>query len=141
MFFNFNNALDNVIAVQNFLDNIEPKDIFKFNPIKRSEFPQLNLLKDENEVQVQAEMPGVKKEDLEIEIKGDHLTIKGKREFKYGDDINCIQLERRTTEFKRSIKLPFRVDSDKVQAELKNGVLLVTISRQENDKPKTILVS
>jgi HSP20 family protein len=105
-------------------------------------FPAVNLWSNEESALATVEIPGVKIDDLEIMITGDTLTLKGSRE---PDSLNADAVshrqERGCGQFMRSLKLPFPVESDKVDAALKNGVLQVHLPRASADKPRKITVS
>ncbi|HON55539.1 MAG TPA: Hsp20/alpha crystallin family protein [bacterium] len=102
-------------------------------------FPMLNIYEDENNYYISAELPGVEKKDLKISLVGDTLSIEGKREQKEDKKKKTYyRSERVYGEFKRSISLSESIDKNKIQAELKNGVLLITLAKAEEIKPKAI---
>jgi len=108
---------------------------------KASSFPAINLWAAEESARVTAEIPGVSKDDLDINVTGDTLTLSGVRS---QDDLpegaRYHRQERRFGEFSRSIQLPYTVDVNKVKAVFKNGVLSVDLPRVEAEKPKKISV-
>ena len=108
---------------------------------KTSSFPAINIWAAEESARVTAEIPGVSKDDLEINVTGDTLTLSGVRS---QDDLpegaRYHRQERRFGEFSRSIQLPYTVDVNKVKAVFKNGVLSVDLPRVEAEKPKKITV-
>ena len=103
--------------------------------------PALDVYQTSNEMVVKATLPGVKPEDVDIDITGDTLTIKGEtkaeQEIKKED---YLYQERRYGAFSRSITLPGGLKSDKVEAAMENGVLTLTIPKAEEAKPKKITV-
>jgi HSP20 family protein len=105
-------------------------------------FPAINLWSNEESAVATVEIPGVKIEDLEIMITGDTLTLKGSRDpdTLTADAVRHRQ-ERGCGQFMRSLKLPFPVESEKVDATLKNGVLQVHLPRASADKPRKITVN
>jgi HSP20 family protein len=107
----------------------------------RSEGPLLNLWSGKDDLVVTVELPGVEAKDVDISVVGDQLTVRGKREAEaVGEDAAWVRQERPVGEFVRSIQLPYRVDADKVTAEMRNGVLRVTLPRHEADRPRQIVV-
>lgn len=93
-----------------------------------------NVSETETEVRITADLPGIDRDDLDIEITGNTITIRGEKiaeEEKTEDDEGreYHRLERRTGSFRRTTRLPFEIDPDKVQADMKNGVLTVTIPK------------
>ncbi len=104
-------------------------------------FPPVNLWLKDDEMLVEAEVPGVELKDIELAVTGDSLTISGERK-KDGlkDEDVYHRCERRAGAFSRAIELPFRVQQDKVSASCKNGVLRVILPRSEEDKPRKVKV-
>lgn len=104
-------------------------------------FPALNLWINEESVIVNAELPGVKAEDLDISLEEGTLTLSGKRITEdLPEEGKAKRQERRYGNFTRNLHLPFKVDQEHVQATLKNGVLKLLLPRAEEDKPKKIII-
>jgi HSP20 family protein len=104
-------------------------------------FPAINVWAAEESALVTAEMPGVSKDDLEINLTGDTLTLSGSRNpDELPEDARYHRRERSYGDFNRSIQLPYTVDVDKVKATFKNGILKVELPRVEVEKPKRIAV-
>jgi len=116
----------------------------RFNaPISRysRSFPIMNIYEDDSNYYISAELPGVKKSDLKIAVSGDILSIECKRETKTKEKSDAYyRAERIAGEFKRSVSLSESIDKDKISAELKNGVLLITLGKSEEIKPRAIEV-
>lgn len=118
---------------------------FRFERPMLSEFdwklPKVDVMDRKDDVVVRAEMPGVKKEDIEVSVSGNTLTIKGesKHEEKEekGDYWRC-EISRGA--FSRTLALPAEVDESKVKAEMKNGVLELTLPKVEKAKRRTIKI-
>jgi HSP20 family protein len=95
------------------------------------------------ELKVVAELPGVEEKDVSVELIGDVLTIKGeKKTEEERKDENYHVTERRYGTFSRSLRLPYTVEADKVQAAFKNGVLTITMPKpaELRQQPKRIEV-
>ena len=108
---------------------------------KASSFPAINVWAAEESARVTAEIPGVSKDDLDINVTGDTLTLSGVRsQNDLPEGARYHRQERRFGEFSRSIQLPYTVDVNKVKAVFKNGVLSVDLPRVEAEKPKKITV-
>ena len=103
--------------------------------------PALDVYQTPNEVVVKAALPGIKPEDVNIDITGDTLTIKGetkaKQEIKRDD---YLYQERRYGTFSRSVVLPGGLKPDRAEATMEDGVLALTIPKAEELKPKSIKV-
>lgn len=107
----------------------------------RTMVPPVDILERENDVVVKAVVPGVSEDNLDIEIVGDTLTIKGEsRESKEDKKENYFYREWRYGNFLRSLTLPAGLKTDKVDAELEDGILTLTIPKAESAKPKAIKV-
>jgi len=103
--------------------------------------PALDIYQTPNEVVVKAALPGIKPEDVSIDVTGDTLTVKGKskaeQEVKRED---YLYQERRYGAFSRSVALPDGLKPDKAEATMEDGVLTLTIPKAEEIKPKAIKV-
>ena len=103
--------------------------------------PTLDVYQTPSEIVVKAALPGVKPEDVNIDITGDALTIKGEskaeQEVKRED---YLYQERRYGAFSRSVVLPGGLKSDEAEATIEDGVLTLTIPKAEEVKPKAIKV-
>ncbi len=103
------------------------------------DFPPINIWLGDNSVVVAAELPGVTRDDVTLNLQDDVLTIEGKREPKQQqENLNWQRRERAYGRFSRVVQLPFRIDPDKVQARFNNGVLEIELERLEADRPKKI---
>ncbi|MBU6390947.1 MAG: Hsp20/alpha crystallin family protein [Planctomycetota bacterium] len=103
--------------------------------------PPIDLSETAEKITVKAEIPGIDPKEVDISIQGDTLLIKGeKKEEKEEKGKNYYRMERRYGGFSRSIDLPSSVDTNKVTAEYKNGVLEITLQKKEAVKPKQISV-
>ena len=104
--------------------------------------PAVDIYETENGLVLKAELPGVKKEDVSVEIKDNILTLKGERvEDKQVDEDNYYRRERCFGTFQRSFNLEQSIQPEKIKAKFKDGVLEVEIPRPEEEKPKKISVS
>jgi len=104
-------------------------------------YPAVNVWEDEEQVCVEAELPGLELSDLEIYVTGgNQLTLKGERKPKGADKGIWHRQERGFGKFSRTLTLPFTVDPDKVQARFEQGVLVVKLAKHESAKPRKIPV-
>lgn len=90
---------------------------------------------------IEAFLPGVSTEDLDIQIESNVVTIKGELKVEANEDDRYLLRERPAGMFQRSIELPDDVDADNVEAELKNGVLSLRLPKSELAKPRKIKIS
>jgi len=104
-------------------------------------FPLMNITEDKDNYYVRAELPGLKAGDLEISVTGDALSISGERKLPAEDETaRYHRREREAGSFSRIITLPAQVDTGKVNARCKDGLLTVTLPKAEAAKPKQITV-
>jgi len=101
--------------------------------------PAIDMYQTEDEVVVRAALPGLKPDDVQINITGDVLHIKGEMKYEEEKKEKAWHMrEQRWGAFERSVALPIDVVADKAKAEFENGVLTVTLPKAEEVKPKTI---
>lgn len=104
-------------------------------------YPAVNVWEDEGNTFVEAEVPGMTMENLEIEVLGRSLTIKGSRTESHGEGASFHRRERIHGTFTRQLTLDSDVDSENVKAVLKDGVLTVTMPKAASAKPRRIEVT
>lgn len=105
-------------------------------------FPLMNVVQRDNDFVVTAEIPGVKGDDLEINVEGDTLSLKGERKPEDpGANASYHRRERASGTFQRSLTLPRKIDAENVKASYQNGVLTVTLPIEKAELPKQISVS
>jgi HSP20 family protein len=103
--------------------------------------PRVDLAESENAYLVHLDVPGMKKEDLEVNFQDGSVTVSGTRnEQAIGEDANFVRVERRFGRFYRSFDLPKTVDSSKIEAKYEDGVLSIRIPKAEESKPKTVTI-
>lgn len=107
----------------------------------RVPYPLITSWMEEDKIIVQADLPGVDSKDVEVTVKGNQLTISGKREQSaIPEKASFIRRELGHGPFSRTLALPFGVESGKITAHFKNGLLTVTLPRAEAEKPRRISI-
>ncbi len=104
--------------------------------------PAVDITEDTESIRIHAELPGLKKEDVKITLRDGVLSIQGER--KFSDEKkkeNYYRLERSYGVFTRSFSLPTTVDSEKVQASMKDGVLELVVPKKPEAKEKEISIN
>jgi HSP20 family protein len=103
--------------------------------------PAVDIYETADTIVMKAELPGVAREDIHIQIDGNTLTLKGERRFaKDVQEESYLRIERAYGSFHRSFSLPATVQQEKVRALFKDGVLELTLPKAEDSKPKRISV-
>ncbi|MFI5014692.1 MAG: Hsp20/alpha crystallin family protein [Hyphomicrobiales bacterium] len=103
-------------------------------------YPPINVFQQGHDFVAIVELPGVGKDDLELKAKENTITISGKKTVAYGDKVSVHRRERVAGNFNRTITLPVQIDPDGIKAELRDGILALSIPRAESDKPRTIKI-
>lgn len=104
-------------------------------------FPLTNLTEDKDNFYVRAELPGMKSDELDIQVTANGISISGERKIaQEGNNVKYHRREREAGKFSRLIGLPSEVDTAKVDASLKNGILTITVPKSEAAKPRQITV-
>ena len=102
--------------------------------------PRTNLYDAGNHFEIKAEVPGMTREDLNLRIQGNYLEISGTRKGDAPEGYKAHRVERSAGSFTRSFTLPADVDTEKVEASLKDGILTLTLPKSEAAKPKQITI-
>jgi HSP20 family protein len=103
--------------------------------------PAVDILETENEIVLKADVPAVDPNQIDIEVQNQTLTIKGHRHFEKNESTKGVhRIERSYGSFARSFTVPTTVDTEKVGAEYKNGVLTVSLPKREAAKPRQVKI-
>ena len=105
----------------------------------RSSQPDVDIVENENEILLLADLPGVAKENLTIHIKNGKLMLSGTRKMEHSGAANWEEFA--STEFKRNFSVPQSIEVTKVNAELRDGVLTLHLPKSSAAKPKTIQIN
>jgi HSP20 family protein len=104
-------------------------------------WPAVDVSEDEKAVTLRADLPGLEAKDLDVEVSGNVLTIRGSREEEKREEKRGYQYhERRSGSFSRAVSLPAYVDAGRVDARYEKGVLTVTVPKVPGKEPKRITV-
>ena len=103
--------------------------------------PAVDIYETPETIVLKAELPGLSREDIEIQIRDNALTLKGERRFaKDVQQENYLRIERAYGAFQRSFTLPATIQQDKIRAVFRDGVLELTLPKAEEAKPKKIAI-
>jgi HSP20 family protein len=121
----------------NLVDNFFATDVLP----SRNTFPAIDITEQDGTTTVIAELAGVKKEDVKIAFENNVLTISGERKpYEIPENTKVLLNEMRVRSFSRSIQFEHDVDTDKISADLTNGVLRIVLPKAESAKVRTIEV-
>lgn len=106
------------------------------------DFPQINIQSnDQNQVFVQAPLPGCDPNTLDITVEKNMLTLSGERKSDAPEKGNAIRSERSFGKFSRTLELPYRVDPNSIEASYKQGILEIKATQAEDDRPRKITIN
>jgi HSP20 family protein len=101
-------------------------------------YPPVNVFQQGDNLVAIVELPGVNKEDLNIQAKENTIRIAGRKAIDYPEDVSLHRRERLSGVFDRTLIVPMQIDADDIKAEYNDGLLALFIPRAERDKPRTI---
>ncbi len=113
---------------------------FDYSPADRIDFPYVNLFEKDDCVKIEAILPGVNVDDISVELNEKNIILSGERK-QDNSNSKFIRRERRFGTFKKSIRLPYPVDKDKISANLKDGILIIDLVKSDEAKPKKIVIN
>lgn len=102
--------------------------------------PAVDLFEDENAFTVRMDLPGADPAQLDVQLTGEELVVRGERPWAAPEDATCLHSERVYGQFQRAFKLGVPVQSDAVEADFADGVLKVRIPKAESVKPRKVAV-
>jgi HSP20 family protein len=132
--------IDAILEFQRALDAFRTSGWLGSSPSGGGAYPPLNVFRKGDDLVVIAEIPGVRKSDLQIQVKGKTIRIAGGKSVEYGEKAGVHRRERLAGSFDRAITVPVELDADNVKAECRDGILALYLPRAERDKPRTIAI-
>ncbi|MGE5268295.1 MAG: Hsp20/alpha crystallin family protein [Thiohalocapsa sp.] len=137
----FSDPFDALLQFQQALDSFRASGWLDAGPSARGAYPPLNVFRQGDDIVIITEVPGIRKEDLQLQVKGRTIRISGNKSVQYGEQAALHRRERLAGNFDRAITMPVEIDPDRVRAECRDGILALHLPRAERDKPKTIAIS
>ena len=108
---------------------------------QRAVLPAVDVFEDAGGITLLADMPGVRKEQLELKVEGDALLIEGAVQANTPEGLEAVYAEVRVPRYRRSFTLSRELDAARIEANLKDGVLRLRIPKQAHAQPRRITVS
>jgi HSP20 family protein len=136
----FPDPVSTLLGLQNALDAFRRSDWLQSGPSSSGSYPPLNVFRKGDDFTLVAEVPGIAKSDLDIQVKGRTVRLSGSKSVKYPETSSVHRRERLQGRFDRSITLPIEVDQDRISAECRDGILTISLPRAERDKPRSIRI-
>jgi HSP20 family protein len=136
----FSDPVDAMLQLQQALDSFRASEWLNSSTSASGAYPPINLFRKADEIVLLAEVPGIRKEDLQVQVKDRTIHVAGRKAVGYGQGASLHRRERLAGAFNRAINLPIEIDADRIKAECRDGILAISLPRAERDKPKTITV-
>jgi HSP20 family protein len=137
----FSGPFDPLLGLQQALDAFRTSGWLDAGPSGGGAYPPINVFTKGDDFAIDAEVPGVRKSDLEVQVKGRTIRISGTKSVAYPERAGVHRRERLGGRFDRAIALPVEIDADGVQAECRDGLLALLLPRAAQDRPRTIPVT
>ena len=137
----FMDPFESLFDLQRSLDAFRTSDWLSRGLSGHGAYPPLNVFRQGHDLVVIAELPGVSRDDVDIQVHGNRLRIAGRKNVAYEEGVSLHRRERRSGRFDRMIEIPIEIDAGKVKAEYRDGILALFMPRAERDKPKSITIS
>jgi HSP20 family protein len=107
---------------------------------QRAWAPPVDITEDKDQIVLKVDLPGVKQEDIDVELEGETLTIRGERQLPEQGTNECVRAERVSGPFLRTFSVVTPVQADKISASYRDGVLTITVPKAEESKPRRIQI-
>jgi HSP20 family protein len=137
----FSDPFDALLNFQAALDSFRASPWLGASLSGGGAYPLVNVFRKGEDFIIIAELPGVKKSELDVQVKGRTLRLGGAKSVSYPEKASVHRRERLAGRFDRAITLPIEINPDDVKAEYRDGVLALFLPRAESDKSKTIKVA
>jgi len=136
----FTDPFDALLGLQRALDARLASDWLRDATASRGPLPPINVFQQGDDFVAIVELPGVNKDDLNIQVKENTIRLSGKKSVEYKGGASVHRRERVSGEFDRTLSIPVRIDPERVKAEYRDGILAVFLPRAESDKPRTVKI-
>ena len=103
-------------------------------------YPPVNIFRQDDDFVLIAEVPGIAKSDIDVQVKGRTIRLSGTKNVEFGGKSSIHRRERLAGRFDRSVTLPVDIDPDGVRAECRDGILALSLPRAERDKARSIKI-
>jgi HSP20 family protein len=137
----FPDPFDTLPSLQQALDTFRTSGWLQPSVSGGGTYPPMNVFRKGDDFVVITEVPGIKKADLEVQVKGNTIRLAGTKSVNYGEKVSLHRRERLAGRFDRAMTLPIEINPEEVKAEYRDGVLVLFLPRAERDKPKSIQVA
>ena len=136
----FSDPFNTLLGLQQALEAFRTSSWLQSSPSGGGSYPPVNVFRKGDDYVLIAEVPGINKSDLDLQVRGRTIRISGRKSVKYSENASLHRRERLAGRFDRSITLPVEIDQDGVKAECRDGILALSLPRAERDKARSIKI-
>lgn len=136
----FPDPFSTVRGLQDALESFRRSGWLQSSPSGTGSYPPLNIFRKGDDLVLIAEVPGISKADLDVQVKGNTLRLSGTKTVKYPENASLHRRERLAGRFDRSVSLPVEIDPEGVKAECRDGILALFLPQTERNKPRSIKI-
>jgi HSP20 family protein len=136
----FTDPFNTLLGLQDALEAFRTSGWLQSSPSGGGSYPPLNIFRKGDDFVLIAEVPGISKSDLDVQVKGRTIRLSGTKAVKHPEKASLHRRERAAGRFDRSVTLPVEVDPDGVRAECHDGILALSLPRAERDKARSIKI-
>ena len=136
----FSDPFDALASLQQALDSYRESDWLEAGPSGGGAYPPMNVFRKGDDFIIITEVPGVKKSDIDVQVKGSTLRLSGAKSVAFPEKAAVHRRERASGRFDRAVTLPVEIDPEGIKAEYRDGILALFLPRAESDKPRTIKI-
>ena len=137
----FPDPFETLLTLQRALDTFRDSQWLEAGPSGKGPFPPLNVFRKGEDIVVILEVPGIARNDIEVQIKDRTLRIAGSKKVPNEPKASLHRRERIEGRFDRTVALPVEIDTNRAKAEYRDGVLALYLPRAERDKPRSIKIN
>jgi HSP20 family protein len=137
----FSDPFTAMLALQRALESRRESEWMRGGTVGRGAYPPINIFQQKEDFVAIIELPGIAKDNLQIQAKENTIRISGEKTVGYDERASAHRRERVFGVFDRTISLPVAIDPDAVRAEYRDGILVLFVPRAASEKPRSIKVS
>ena len=134
-------ALDALLDLQRAMEASRRSGWFGSMTTGHGTFPPVNVFRQGHDFVLVAELPGIDRSKLDVQVKGRQVRIRGTKTVDLDGEVSVHRRERRAGAFDRTLVIPAELDGDKVRAEYRNGVLALHLPRTGADRPRSVEIN
>jgi HSP20 family protein len=136
----FPDPFNTLLGLQEALEAFRTSSWLQSGPSGGGSYPPLNVFRKGDDFVLIAEVPGINKSDLDVQVKGRTIRLSGTKAVNYPEKASVHRRERLAGRFDRSVTLPVSIDPDDVRGECRDGILALALPQSERDKPRSIKI-